>query len=318
MAVHRPEYEAPRLVNAPKQATRRTIPVIQDGFPTLSTERKAGRSSAPAQKSQAARKPAGAPGTQTLTRGLEVVDAVANGASTLVDLEAALGLTRSTTHRLATTLVERRYLDYSRRDGYSLGPKLLELGYMAGQSKDLPRVAREYLEELSARTNDTVHLGVLDGTRALYLDKIPGSRRVEIRSRVGERQPLRSTGLGKALILDADETQWREFYDQEARLGNRYEVPLDEWLRRMHEYARQGHAFDLEENEDRVRCVAAPVRGVDGSIVGAISVSSAAQYMDDVRMRGLAFDVCRTAGAISSALGFNPANPRVARRLGKR
>lgn len=263
------------------------------------------------------RKPQGAAGTQTLTRGLEVVDAVANGASTLVDLEAALGLTRSTTHRLATTLVERRYLDYSRRDGYSLGPKLLELGYMAGQSKDLPRVAREYLEELSSRTNDTVHLGVLDGTRALYLDKIPGSRRVEIRSRVGERQPLRSTGLGKALILDADESQWREFYDQEARLGNRYEVPLDEWLRRMREYARQGHAFDLEENEDRVRCVAAPVRGVDGSIVGAISVSSAAQYMDDVRMRGLAFDVCRTADAISGALGFNPANPRVARRLGK-
>jgi DNA-binding IclR family transcriptional regulator len=245
-------------------------------------------------------------GTQTLARGLEVVDAVADGATTLVDLAIAIGLTRSTTHRLAATLVERRYLEYSRRDGYTLGPKLLELGHVASRKRDLPRVARDHLEALAKSTRDTVHLGIVDGTRALYLDKIPGSRRVEISSKIGERQPLRSTGLGKALILDADETQLREYYDQEARLGNRYDVPLDQWLERMRDYAKQGYAFDLEENEDRIRCVAAPIRGADGAIVGAISLSSAAQYMDDVRMRGLTFDVRKTADAISAALGFNP------------
>jgi DNA-binding IclR family transcriptional regulator len=171
---------------------------------------------------------------------------------------------------------------------------------------DLPRVSREHLEALAAATGDTVHLGMLDGSRALYLDKIPGSRRVEISSRIGERQPLRSTGLGKALILDDDEKQWREYYDHEARLGNGYDVPMDVWLKRMREYAAQGYAFDLEENEDRIRCVAAPVRDVAGAIVGAISVSSAAQYMDDLRMRGLSFEVKKAADAISAALGFNP------------
>jgi len=249
-------------------------------------------------------------GTQTLVRGLEVVDAVAEGATTLAELATAIGLTRSTTHRLAATLVERRYLDFSRRDGYALGPKLLELGYVTGRRMDLPHVAREHLETLAAATGDTVHLGILDGTRVLYLDKIQGSRRVEISSRIGERQPVRSTGLGKALLLDKDERQWREYYDHEARLGHRYDVPLDVWLARMHEYAEQGYAFDLEENEDRIRCVAAPIRGVDGSIVGALSVSSAAQYMDDVRMRGLTFDVRQAAAAISAAQGYNPATVR--------
>jgi DNA-binding IclR family transcriptional regulator len=249
-------------------------------------------------------------GTQTLVRGLEVVDAVAEGATTLAELATAIGLTRSTTHRLAATLVERRYLDFSRRDGYALGPKLLELGYVTGRRMDLPHVAREHLEALAAATGDTVHLGILDGTRVLYLDKIQGSRRVEISSRIGERQPVRSTGLGKALLLDADERQMREFYDHEARLGHRYNVPLEVWLTRMSEYAEQGYAFDLEENEDRIRCVAAPIRGVDGSIVGALSVSSAAQYMDDVRMRGLTFDVKQAAAAISAAHGYNPATVR--------
>jgi DNA-binding IclR family transcriptional regulator len=249
-------------------------------------------------------------GTQTLVRGLEVVDAVAEGATTLAELAMAIGLTRSTTHRLAATLVERRYLDFSRRDGYALGPKLLELGYVTGRRMDLPRVAREHLEALASSTGDTVHLGILDGSRALYLDKIQGSRRVEISSRIGERQPLRSTGLGKALILDADEKQWREYYDHEARLGNGYDVPMDVWLHRMREYAEQGYAFDLEENEDRIRCVASPIRDVAGAIVGAISVSSAAQYMNDVRMRGLTFEVKKAADAISAALGFNPAAVR--------
>jgi DNA-binding IclR family transcriptional regulator len=245
-------------------------------------------------------------GTQTLVRGLDVIEAVANGVALLADLATAIGLTRSTTHRLASTLVERRYLEFTRGHGYELGPKLLELGHLAAAKMDLPHVARPYLEVLSSSTGDAVHLGILDGSRALYLDKIQGSRRVEVSSRIGERQPLRSTGLGKALILDADEPQWREYYDYEARLGNGYDVPLETWLDRMREYASLGYAFDLEENEDRIRCVAAPIRGVTGSIVGAISVSSAAQYMGDLRMRGLAFEVQETAERISASLGYNP------------
>ena len=249
-------------------------------------------------------------GTQTLYRGLDVVDAVAAGATSLTELAAAIGLTRSTTHRLATTLVERRYLVFSRHDGYVLGPKLLELGHLTARRMDLPRVAREHLEALSASTSDTVHLGILNENQVLYLDKVTGTRRVEVCSRIGERQPLRSTGLGKALILDAGEKQWREYYDHEARLGNGYDVPMDEWLRRMREYAAQGYAFDLEENEDRIRCVAAPIRGVAGAIVGAISVTSAAQYMNDLRMRGVSFEVQKAAEAISAALGFDEAAVR--------
>jgi DNA-binding IclR family transcriptional regulator len=72
----------------------------------------------------------------------------------------------------------------------------------------------------------------------------------------------------------------------------------------MREYAGNGYAFDLEENEDRIRCVAAPVRDATGAIKAAISVSSAAHYMSDARMRALVEDVRRTADQISKALGW--------------
>jgi DNA-binding IclR family transcriptional regulator len=244
-------------------------------------------------------------GSQTLIRGLDVLEAVASGIDSLSELAAALKLNRSTAHRLAATLVERRYLTFSPRSGYGLGSKSLELGYQARVQLNIPQVGRDYLEKLAAQTGDTVHLGVLDGTRALYLDKIPGRRRVEISSRVGELQPLRSTGLGKALLLDENEVRLRDFYRCENGAGQRYQVSEGSWMRRMREYAKLGYTFDLEENEDRIRCVAAPVRDATGKIKAAISVSSAAQYMDDARMQSLTNDVRLAAEQISRALGWD-------------
>lgn len=243
-------------------------------------------------------------GSQTIIRGLDVLEAVAAGATSLAALCETLDLNRSTMHRLAATLVAKRYLSFTPRVGYALGPKLLELGFQARAQMSLPRVAREHIEVLAANTGDTVHLGILDGSRALYLDKIAGSRRVEISSRIGEVQPLRSTGLGKALILDETEARWRQLYEYEDRDGRHYGVLLDTWLIRMRQYAKAGYALDLEENEDRIRCVAAPVRDAASKIVGAISVSSAAQYMNDARMQNLAEEVRNAARMISLDLGW--------------
>jgi DNA-binding IclR family transcriptional regulator len=242
-------------------------------------------------------------GSQTLLRGLDVLEAVAAGAVGLGELAGKLALTRSTTHRLASALVERGYLTFVPREGYGLGPKLLELGYGARQQMDIPRIARRHLEALADVTADTVHLGVLQDGEVLYLDKIPGQRRIEIKSRVGERQPITSTALGKAMIFEEDEGQWRQYWEADAGTrapGAKWET----WLKRIRTYVQKGHAFDLEENQDRIRCVAAPVREAGGRIVAAISVTGAAQYMNDARLSVVAASVKTTAASISSELGW--------------
>lgn len=245
-------------------------------------------------------------GSQTLMRGLDVIEAVAHGRPTLTELATQLGLTKSTTHRLASALSARGFLaPGSRGAAYRLGPKLLELGEVARDQFDLVEVARPHIEELSRTTSDTVHLGVLEDEMALYLDKVNGQRRITISSRVGERQPLTTTGLGKALLLDHPAAYWRERWGLEA--GDKKDAgALDQWLTRMEDYVQTGRAFDLEENEDRIRCVAAPVRGIHGEIVAAISVSSAAQYMDDDRMKKLTDEVKGVAEEISRELGYSP------------
>lgn len=246
-------------------------------------------------------------GSQTLMRGLDVMEALADGTLGLGELSERLGLTKSTTHRLASALVDRGYLAFAPREGYRLGRKLLELGFLAQAQADLIQVTRPHLEALSAATEDTVHFGVLEGDRALYLDKVPGRRRITISSRVGDRQPLTSTGLGKALLLDHPEDYWLARFAADQSKGSS-RADADAWRRRMTGYVAAGRAFDLEENEDQIRCVAAPVRDASGGIVGAISVSSAAQYMSDDRMDELSEDVRATASAISRDLGWTSAS----------
>jgi hypothetical protein len=114
-------------------------------------------------------------GTQTLLRGLAILEAAASGVRDLRTFGATLGTTRSTTHRLVSSLVQARYLRQV-QGGYLLGPKLIELGTIALEQMPLTAVARQHLESLAEQTLDTIHLGVRDGDDVLYIDKIPGTR----------------------------------------------------------------------------------------------------------------------------------------------
>lgn len=242
------------------------------------------------------------PGAQTLLRGLVLVRAVAVGARTLQRASDATGITRSTCHRLLQALVAAGYL--RQQDGeYSLGPTLMEMGFRSVEQNPVTTLARPLLQELVDTQHDTVHLGVRDDDAVLYLDKISGSRGVEMRSRVGQRMPLSCTGVGKALLLDArDEWSQRHDLDHHGALTDQARA---DFLRRMHSYAEAGVAWDLEENEVGIRCVAAPVRDASGAIVAAISMSATNPYMPAARMRSLSAVMRTTADRISRLLGHH-------------
>jgi len=240
--------------------------------------------------------------SQTLVRGLEILDAVADGARSIAEVAKMTGLTYSTVHRIISVLVERRYLKIEGGREYALGPRLVELGFAAYSRTEVVRVARPWLENLARETRDTVHLAQLDGWEVAYLDKLPGARPVEISSRIGGRKPAICTGIGKALILDESEATLRRLYQRDHYLLGPGPTE-DEWIAQMEAYRAGSYAFDLGEDSTSIRCVAAPVRDVTGRIVAAISVSSATEYMPPDRMRDLIPDVQRVAQAISTELG---------------
>ncbi len=252
------------------------------------------------------------PGTQTLMRGLAVIEAVAAGHRTLTDIAATIGCSRSTTHRLASALVQAGYLRAPSSGGgqtFILGPRLVEMGFLARDTLPVVAVARPHLDALGATTRDTVHLGIREGIEVLYLDKIAGQRGLEMRSRVGKRMPIASTGLGKALMLDLPEAEWRTLYDAALSHPATPNARLPAWPEYRAGLRQSGLAacaFDFEENEPGIRCVAAAIRDATGMVIAAVSVASATVYMSETRMHELAPAVVATAQAISRELGWLP------------
>jgi len=241
---------------------------------------------------------------QTVIRALALLEAVAEGVHDLDGLSARVGLTRSTAHRLLTTLVHAGYLRHVPRAGYSLGPKLMELGFRAHAGLHVPSLARPHLERLSDATRETVHLGVLDGTEVVYIDKVPGKRGLQMASYIGARVPAQSTALGKALISTLPREEWLAHFVPGLQRTPRTISDPDRFREEIARVARQGYALDLEENEAGVRCVAVPIRDATGRGVAAVSISSAVVYLSEERIRELAPQVQATARQISRELGW--------------
>lgn len=243
--------------------------------------------------------------SQTLLRGLDIIEAVATGVVDITDLAQKTGMTYSTAHRILSALQQRHYVKRDPGGGYLLGRKVLELGYRAYSQLDLTRLARPILKKLADKTRDTVHLGCNEQDMVIYLDKVASQRPVEISSRIGACKPLISTGIGKALLLDHSLAGWQEIYQREVHLLRDHPT-WEAWYQCMHHYAQGGYAYDLGEDEPTIRCVAAPVRDSSNRIVAAISVSSTLEHMNPERMRLLIPVVRQAAGQISLELGGRP------------
>jgi DNA-binding IclR family transcriptional regulator len=247
-------------------------------------------------------------GTQTLMRGLALLDCVADGVADVRGIAARLGTERSTTHRMLASLVAAGYLHHVPYQGYSLGPQLIRLGARALENRPIVAIARPHLEALARATGDTVHLGCVQGADVFYLDKIPGTRGLEMRSRVGQRMPLALTGVGKALMLGVPPAAWRALYDDGLTRVSRDARPLawNDYQPRLAEAVARGWVYDFEENELGIRCVGAAVRDVTGAVVAGLSIASAVSHMPEDRMAALGPVVRAAADAISKDLGWTP------------
>lgn len=119
---------------------------------------------------------------------------------TLSDLRERTGLSRSTVHRLAQELVDWGGLERTVTGHYRVGLRLYELGMMAPRQRRLRELALPVMEDLYIATGDNVHLGVLDGSQVLVVEKVTGLRSTRAPSSPGGRLPLHATAIGKALL----------------------------------------------------------------------------------------------------------------------
>ena len=195
----------------------------------------------------------------------------------VADLIRATGLSRPTTYRFLSELQEAGMVTADPRQPlWRLGPKIVALAAASGNWSGLRRRARQEMEAFVQDVGHTIHLGIRDGMNIVYIDKAESSSRVALSSSIGQRRALNVTALGKCLVaFDANPALAAKV--AEAGLTTRTPNSIDDsvaWETEIARVRREGVAFDVEESDIGVRCVAAPIRDGQGFAVAAISLSA--------------------------------------------
>ena len=218
------------------------------------------------------------PGSQTLIRGLDILDQLSGQPLRIAEVSDRLDLTFPTTQRLTYALVDRGFLKKLPHGRLALGPKVVQLGFLAQEQTDVLGVARTGAEALCDAIGLCVFVGSRHGDMALHVHRAMGRQRIEVATRPGTRRPLADTGLGKALMLDDTPASWQRLFalaqaDQEMDAPTAFEE--------MNAHVAAGLVLHSSTSDDCIRSVAAPVRDATGAIVAAISVASPVQYLGD-------------------------------------
>ena len=216
-----------------------------------------------------------------------------------------LGYPRASMHGLLETLVADRWLAKdSSTKRYSLGIKAFEAGAAYQRINTLETLARRVMDRIRSDTGETVQLAVLDGLEAVYVAKAVGSRLLRLDSEVGSRLPAHATGVGKVLLSCLPERELHERLEgvELERLTERTITTHAGLMDELASIRERGFATDNEECTLGARCVAVPVRRVDGSCAAAMSISvPTAQHTAELRQR-LARDLRRGAEELSHQL----------------
>jgi DNA-binding IclR family transcriptional regulator len=191
----------------------------------------------------------------------------------------------STAYRLASELLRLGALEPGPRGGYRVGLRLWELGSLATRGLTLREVAVPFMQDLYEATHENVHLAVMSGHEALYVEKITGRRSVAVKSREARRLPLHATGVGKVLLAHAGEELFREVVTEGLERFTPHTIVLAGQLTRaLAEVRRTGVAYSQEELTLGTVSVASPVRGADGDVVAALSIVGRSTTVDPPRL----------------------------------
>jgi DNA-binding IclR family transcriptional regulator len=211
-------------------------------------------------------------GMQLITRAADVLTALEHAPEGLgvTELALAVGLPKSTAHRVAGALEEEGFVATDPNGKLRLGRRLAQLGAAARGA--LREHLRPYLVRLAREVDETVDLSVLDGSEVRFIDQVPSTRRLRAVSAVGLSFPLYCTANGKAILAAMPPEQLA------AVLPPNFTALTPATIRsrsalwpELDEIRVSGVAYDREEHSEGITAVGAVVHDAYG-IAGAISV----------------------------------------------
>ncbi|MBL1088665.1 MULTISPECIES: IclR family transcriptional regulator [Streptomyces] len=246
--------------------------------------------------------------SQTVDRALSILPLLAEGPADLGRVADRLGVHKSTALRLLRTLHEHGLVHRQADQRYRLGARLFALAQEAAENLDVREIAHPHLVALNEKCGHTVHLAVHEENEVLYIDKVESRYPVRMYSRIGKPVAITVAAVAKLLLADLPEAERRTLAAtlDYPRYTARSTPDATAFLAELAKVREQGWATDLGGHEESINCVAAPVRGADGRVVAAMSVSAPNVVVSAEELLTLLPLVRRTADAISREYSGSP------------
>lgn len=226
-------------------------------------------------------------------------------ALTLSELARHTGLPLTTVHRLTGELTRHGLLERDDVQRYRIGLRLWEIASAASRAVDLRNAALPVLQDLYAATRENVQLAVLDGSQAVYLERLSGPDSVHVVTRAGSRLPVHASGVGLVLLAYAPAEVQDEVLAAPLARFTRHTITDPRRLRRMlADVRRDGYVISDRQIETISVSVGAPVRDRTRRVVAAVSVVAASNGHDP---RTFVRPVVAAGAAISRRLPILPA-----------
>jgi DNA-binding IclR family transcriptional regulator len=241
--------------------------------------------------------------SQTVDRALRILPLLAAGPANLEQVATRLGVHKSTALRLLRTLHEHGLVYRQADQRYRLGARLFALAHEAMEHIDIRDTAHPQLAALGESCGHTVHLAVYEDGEVVYIDKVESRYPVRMYSRIGRPVAITVAAVAKVLLADLPE-------DERRVLAHRLDYPRytprsvtgpEAFLAELARVRDQGWATDFGGHEESINCVAVPIRGVDGRVAAAMSVSAPNVVVGADDLLALLPQLRRTARAIGRA-----------------
>ena len=225
----------------------------------------------------------------------------------ITELSQRVMMSKSTVYRFLQTMKSLGYVSQEgESEKYALTLKLFELGAKALQNVDLIRSADVQMRELSRLTKETIHLGALEEDSIVYIHKIDSLYNLRMYSRIGRRNPLYSTAIGKVLLAWRDRAEVHDILKEvEFRRSTPHTLGSEEALLEVLDVVKaQGFGEDNEEQEEGLRCIAVPVFDRFGVVIAGMSISFPTIRFSEERKHEYVAMLHRAGRTLSAQLGY--------------
>ncbi len=240
---------------------------------------------------------------QSLDRALDVLDLLAAGDGlTLSEIATALSQSPATVYRILMTYARRNVVQEDPNTQiWAIGATVFRLGSAFLRRTNVIERSRSVMRELMSQTGETANLGIARGDQVLFVSQVETQEAIRAFFAPGTQAPMHSSGIGKALLAQYSTDQLEAFIAANALEKFTPQTITDpgHLRREMLQIRDLGYAFDNEERNTGMRCVAAPVLDQHGEPVAGISVSGPSHRMPLNEIPAMASKVRNAAQKLS-------------------